>query len=197
MNKIFFVVVQFLMLVTLSSGVFAQEAKDKDKKPATSTVDAWRSAMPQNEQPSNAAVVVPEESRDNVEVRETEEQTRNRILDLEQRLMESLKNRDSVSLDHLIADEFVLAGLAIPGSTPDKGRFIKWVQNQLQLKTYEIGKTTVRVFPATAIVSINYRRQANVAGVSSDGDFTVTNVWVRRGKLWKIASHHISPSTIP
>lgn len=196
MRKTTLVSIQFLLICIISVELSAQSSKEKENKPQTTTVDAWRVALPQNEE-NAPAILVPEESRDNVEVKETAAQTEKRILGLEQRLMESLKVRDSASLGFLISDDFMLAGLGLVGTESDKDRFIKWATSQLQLKSYDVDWVLVRVYPATAVVAYRYKRQASIGGVSSDGDFTVTNVWVRRDKLWRITSHHISQSTRP
>ncbi|HLM02247.1 MAG TPA: nuclear transport factor 2 family protein, partial [Pyrinomonadaceae bacterium] len=78
-----------------------------------------------------------------------------------------------------------------------KTRYIEWALRNLELKSYNLEKTTVRVYPSTAIVTFNYKRQATVAGAPADGDFIVTDVWVKRGKRWQAASHHISPLPKP
>lgn len=199
MKKTYSFTLQFLILVLAAFGVHAQSSKEKEKPPQTGTADAWRGAVPASEQPTvpQPLISAPEESPDNVEGRETREQTEKRILDLELRLMESLKKRDSVSLDHLLSEDFMLAGLGIPGTQNDKARFIKWTLGKLELKSYEVAKTDVRVLPSTAVVTVNYKRQASIAGAPSDGDFTVTNVWVRRAKMWKLVSHHVSQTPNP
>lgn len=196
-----------LVLTTLGSvGVQAQspEKTEADKK-NTATADAWRQALSGSEQPSNAAAasegeqpssvvsaVVPEESTDNVEAKETTAQIEKRILDLEGRLMEALKGRDSVALKHLLASDFMPAGLNVTESQSDKNRYIEWALKSLQIKSYTIEKITVRTYRTSAVVTTHYKRQATVAGAPSDGDFIATNVWVKRGKMWQMVAHHIS-----
>ncbi len=193
MQKTILVAIQILLIFIISVDLYAQSSNEKEKKPQTATVDAWREALPLSEE--NAPTIpVPEESTDNVERKETAAETERRILELEQRLMESLKVRDSASLGFLIADDFMLAGLDLAGTESDKDRFVKWATSQLKVKSYDVEKVLVRVYPATAVVTLRYKRQASIGGAPADGDFTVTNVWVRRDKLWRITSHHISAS---
>jgi hypothetical protein len=191
-----------LLLITLT-GINAQ-AQNTEKKEAekpqttTTTVDAWREATPLSEQSYyTPPAVVEAESSDNVESKETDAQIEKRILDLEQRLMEALKKRDPVMLKHLLAEDFVPAGVNITAAQPDKTRYIEWALKNLELKSYTLGKTTVRVFRTTAIVTVNYKRQATIAGLPSNGDFIITDVWVKREKQWKAVSHHISQSSKP
>lgn len=195
MRKTNLVAASFLLTLVVGGNHHAQSSKDKEKKPQT-TADAWREALPQSEQ-TVPAILVPEESKDNVEGKETAAQTEKRILELEQRLMASLKDRDLNSLGFLIADDFVVAGQDLPGTQSDKERYIKWATGQLQIRSYDVEKVLVRAFPATAVVTLKYKRQASIGGTPSDGDFTVTNVWIRRDKLWRITSHHISQTPSP
>jgi len=197
-----------LVLTTLGSiGVQAQspDKTEADKKSAA-TVNAWRQVLsgseqpnaasesvPESEQPSNASsTVVMEESTDNVEAKETTAQVEKRILDLDGRLLEALKGRDSVALKHLLASDFMPAGLNVTESQSDKNRYIEWALKSLQIKSYTIEKTTVRTYRTSAVVTTHYKRQATVAGSPSDGDFIATNVWVKRGKMWQTVAHHIS-----
>lgn len=182
------------------TGAYAQKEGEK-----TTTIDAWRQSLPDNNQSNTPPTVVMEESRDNVEGEETPEQIEKRILDLERRLMEALKLRDSAALKRFLADDFIFAGVNTTATgagtnaaqSSDKTRYIEWALRNLELKTYNLEKTTVRVFPSTAVVTFNYKRQANVAGSPADGDFTVTDVWVKRGKRWQAVAHHISPLPKP
>jgi hypothetical protein len=89
------------------------------------------------------------------------------------------------------------AGENITASQSDKTRFIDWTLKNLELKSYVVEKTTVRVYRTTAVVTTHYKRQAIVAGSPSDGDFIATDVWVKRGKLWQAVSNHVSPLPKP
>jgi hypothetical protein len=198
MQKTILATAAIILIGLTGTGAHAQATgKKDDEKNKTTTVDAWRTAIPESENVNASPVVVMEESRDNVEGAEDAAQTEKRILDLEQRLMEALKLRDSVALKGLLADDFVFAGVNIPGTQPDKTRFIDWAQKKLEIKSYEVQKTTVRLYLRTAVVTTIYKRQANIAGAPTNGDFVVTDVWVKRGKLWQAASHHISPLEKP
>ncbi len=182
-----------LLLITLASvGAQAQSTENKDaEKSKTTTVDAWRDALPVNEQPPVAPEVIADESRDNVESEEAAAQVEKRILDLENRLMEAVKKRDSVTLNHLLADDFMPVGASVAAAQPDKVRFIDSLKNS-ELKAYVLEKTTVRVYQTTAIVTVQYKQQAAVAGSPSDGNFIATDVWVKRGKRWQAVSRHVS-----
>ena len=201
MQKMTLVITTLLLITSASVSAFAQtpEKKEGEKKPAT-TADAWRQALPASEQTSDTPpVVVMEESRNNIEVRETAEQIESRVLDLQQKFMEAFKGRDWVALRQLLADDFMPTGMNMPESQADKTRFIDWAAKNSEIKSYAVDKTKVRVYPAaTAIVTTYYKQKTVVDGVSADADFVATNVWVKRQKQWQAVSHHVSqlPKTV-
>ncbi len=199
MQKMILVIIAVLLITAANISVYTQNTDKKEtEKKETTTADAWRQALPANEQTYDTpAPVVMEESRDNVEAKETPAQIEKRILDLEGRLMQALLKRDSVTLKYLLADGFMPAGVNITESQSDKTRFIEWAVKNLELKSYTVEKTTVRVYPTTAVVTVRYKRQANIAGSPSNGDFVATDVWVKRGKLWQAVSHHVSQLSKP
>ncbi len=180
-----------LTLITLSGITTSAQDKEKkeDEKPKTSTVDTWRNALPVSEQP-----VTTSSSADETESNPAEKnaEVEKNILELEKRLMEALKIRDTETLQSLLADDFLLAGINIPGAKSDKVRFINWAAKSLELKNYKLEKTTVRAYTTTAIVSYSYTRQANIGGEPAGGNFVVTDVWIKRDDLWLMVSHHIS-----
>ncbi len=196
MQKMILIIATLFLITSASIDAHAQNTEKKEPEKITA-VDAWRQALPESEQTSNTPVVVMDESTNRVEVRETSEQVEERILALEQKLMEALKGRDSVALKYLLADDFIPAGVNITAAQPDKARFIEWSLKNLEIKSYTVEKTTVRVYQSTAVVTVQYKRQAAVAGEPSDGNFIATDVWVRRGKQWQAVSHHVSPLPKP
>lgn len=198
MRKMILFVAALLLITSAGVGVQAQntEKKETEKKEMT-TADAWRKALPESEQTSEAPIIVMDDSRDNVEARETPAQIETRVLDLERRLMEAFKGRDADTLKYLLADGFIPAGANITEAQSDKTRFIEWATKNSELKSYTIEKTTVRVYPTAAVVTIRYKGQAVVAGSLVDANFVATDVWVKRGKQWQAASHHVSQLSKP
>lgn len=189
-----------LCLTSLAAvGARAQEtAKKDDEKSKTTTVDAWRDALPAGEQaPSVMPPLDSDKPKTKGESEETTAQIEKRILGLEQRLMEAVKTRDAAALNRLLADDFVTAGINLTGAQPEKARYIEWALKNLELKSYILEKPTVRAYPSAAVVTFNYKRQATVAGAPADGDFTVTDVWVKTGNRWQAVSHHISQTPKP
>ena len=180
-----------LLIIGASLNAHAQEKKEAEK-PKTATVDAWRNAIPVNEQPPTSPTIVDPDAND-PEVVETAAQIEKKVLELEKTLLEALKTRDSATLKSLLAEDFLLAGITVAAAKSDKTGYIEWALKNLELKTYAVDKPKVRAYPTTAVVTYQYKRQASIGGAPSNGDFVVTNVWVKRGNRWRAVSHHISP----
>ncbi len=197
MHKIILAIAVFTLITLANLSTQAQDKEKKEtEKPKTTTVDAWREALPATEQsPTNPTSVT--EQSNNEETVETSAEIETKVLELEKRLLEALKGRDSATLKTLLADDFLLAGINIAGAKSDKIRYINWALKNLELKSFILDKSSVRTSPTMAIVSYNYKRQANIGGAPSDGDFVVTSVWVKRANQWLAVSHHISPLPKP
>lgn len=194
MKKIILATATLLFISIAGIGTYAQDGQKKEeKKTESTTIDAWREALPGQEQP---AYVPPPKADDGLgndtDVVETPAEIEARILSLETRLMEAVKGRDSKTLTALIANDFVVAGINMPGAQTDKARFIDWTKKKFTLKSYTLGQPTVHTYTTSAVVTYNYKRQAAVGDAASDGDFTVTNVWIKKDNLWQLVSHHIS-----
>lgn len=193
MRKQFELITMSVLIALASFSVGAQTPDKKaEEKPKGSQIDAWHEALPHTQANAMPDVYMAE-STENVEVAETPAQIEKRILEMEGRLLEALKARDSATLQLLIADELLLGGLNLPGKQTDKERYIDWVKNKYELKSYTIEDPVLRVFPRTVLVTYKIKRQATVGGAPADGDFTVTDVWVLRSKRWQAVSHHILP----
>ena len=192
MRKMILAAAAFFLLASASVSADAQ-GTDKKETEKTTTSDAWRQAIPEAEQTSDVPLaVIFGESTERVEARETPQQIEKRILELEGRLTEAFKKGDSATLKYLLADEFVPAGAGAGESQPDKTRFIEWALKNPEVKSYDLQKTKVRVFPTTAVVTLYYKQQTTVGGAPSESNFVATDVWVRRGKIWQAVSRHVS-----
>lgn len=199
MQKLILAAAAFILVSLSGVAAFAQNTDNKEeKKPETTTIDAWRNALPANEQPAYIPPAKSDNRLDNdADSEETPAEIEKKILGLEGNLMEAVKQRDSKTLKNLLSDDFIVAGINIPGAQSDKARYIGWAQNKLSLKSYTMERPTVQPFATAAVVTYNYKRQATIGDAPSDGDFTVTDVWVKRGNRWQAVSHHISPMPKP
>ncbi|CAN5678467.1 hypothetical protein BH20ACI4_BH20ACI4_29120 [soil metagenome] len=171
-----------------------EKTDEKKEQPTTTTVDAWRVATPLSEQHFVVTAAVNEAS----EVEESSRQIEKRVTDLEMKLAESLKTSDSDTLRQILADDFVVNGRNLAESRSTKNGFIDWILKNGEHKSLTVENVKVRVFgPDTAIVTVQYKNVSNGAAGATDAVFVATDVWVKRGNFWQVASHHISPLTKP
>ncbi len=191
MKKIFSVIFAVALLVIANSEAKAQDAPKKEES-KTSTVDAWREAMPQSEDSAAPYRISEEQMAKDSTPKQNEEFIIRKVTKLEISFIEALKKRDAAALDGLLAADFTPVGINLNEKAADKQHFIEWALKSFQLKNYTIENSSVRAFPETAVVTTIYKRQASIANMSSDGDFVMTDVWVKRDNRWQAVSHHIS-----
>ena len=194
MKKIIIFSLTLIFLTLASDSVVAQSTEKNDEKkqqPTTTTIDTWRQAAPLGEQPAVVVTAAPNEASEAVE---TSQQIEKRIANLELKLAESLKTSDSEALRDLLADDFIPVGRNLSESKTSKNGFIDWILKNGEHKSFTVEKMKVRVFGTdVAIATVQYKKESNAASVATDAGFVVTDVWVKRGNFWQLASHHISP----
>ncbi|MEO6588782.1 MAG: nuclear transport factor 2 family protein [Pyrinomonadaceae bacterium] len=196
-KKIILLSLALIFSALANDSIQAQSTEKTDQKkeqPTTTTVDAWRVAAPLSEQPLVVSAAVNEGS----EVEESSRQIEKRLTDLEMKLAESLKTSDSDTLRQLLADDFLPVGINLSESKTSKNGFIDWILKNSEHKSLAAENVKVRVFGTdTAIVTVQYKKVSNGVAGATDAVFVATDVWVKRGNFWQVASHHISPLTKP
>lgn len=196
MKKVILAISTFVLLASASIGAYAQEGKKSDKT-TTTTLDAWRQALPQSEVNPNdlpASLNEPQEIENDVESAAEIEKT---ITDLEMKLTAAIKKGEAGTLSYLLADDFVPVGEMFKDSKPNKLSYINWASNNSNLKTHKLDKIMVKVYGATAVATVHFKNQAKANDSLMNEDFIVTDVWIKRGDLWQVVSHHISKLSQP
>lgn len=168
--------------------VTAQESDREKKKSATSTLDAWRNALPQEaqtEQPAaaEAANVAPRASRAEIE---------KSLLTLERKWMEALKLRDASALSQIISDDFTFVSSRLAGAGGDRAKYFDHALRELKLASYEFDELKVRLYGRAAVVSGRLKQVAAVAGDDWGGTYLVTDVWINQDGNWRAVSRHSS-----
>lgn len=181
---------RFTLLVFLCCGFanvpFASirsTAQEKSKEKPSTTVDAWREALPSSVE-STATEEAPLSTN-------AKDDPRNAIMALEVRWMDSLKARDADSLSEIIAEEFTYSS---PRMIHLNGRakYLEYCLRDLKLVSYEFDKTAARIFGRAAIVTTVLKQKLTMKGENWEGDYVITDVWVNRGGTWRVVSRHES-----
>lgn len=188
---------RFLILLTCASVVFvaspltavAQEKKDEAKKPAGSTADTWRQALPPEAERTGETV----EAASVAPASPSREEVERNVLALERKWMEALKARDASTLGQVVADDFSFVGPRTSGKPGDRDKYFAHALRELKLESYEFGEQTVRLYGRTAVVSVRLTQKATGAGGEDlSGSYYLTDVWVSRDGIWRVVSRHAS-----
>ncbi|MGB8507954.1 MAG: nuclear transport factor 2 family protein [Pyrinomonadaceae bacterium] len=183
-----FIAAAMIFVAAQSSVVKAQEQDKEAKKPSSSTVDAWRQALPPEvevERPADATTNVAQPASSRAESEKS-------VIALEGKWMEALKVRDATALNQVIGDDFTLVSPQFVVAVGDRDKYFNHALRDLHLASYDIDELSVRLYGRTAIVNGRIKQSANVAGVDWGGTYLVTDVWVSRDGIWRVVSRHMS-----
>ncbi len=193
MSKSFLAFIAAVMILGAAPAraAFAQEKKGGEQKPASTTVDAWRQALPPEAETERPAG--PEDSN-NTPARPSREEIERSLLALETKWMDALKLRDASTLGQVVADDFVSVSPRAAGVVSDRAKYLEHATRELKLTSYEFRDLTVRLYGRTAIVSGHLTQTASAAnGEDLGGSYFFTDVWVSRDGTWRVVSRHASP----
>ena len=125
-----------------------------------------------------------------------QEKIKSHLIKLENQMMQAVMDRDSVAMDSLIGEDFLLTSSESNGFLMPKQQYVTGSMNSevLQVDLFRFYDFRVRVFPDrnTAIVHNRIDWKSTYRGKRWDADFLMTDVWMKRGGKWKIVARHSS-----
>jgi ketosteroid isomerase-like protein len=122
--------------------------------------------------------------------------TRAEILAIGARWAEAERTADTVVLAELAADDFRLVGPF--GFVLDRAQWLRrYAPGALITSTLIWDEVEIRDFGETAIAIGRQTQQATYQGQAAGGQFRVTQVFVRDGGRWQLASLHLSQAAPP
>jgi ketosteroid isomerase-like protein len=99
---------------------------------------------------------------------------------------------DAAALDHLLTDDFV--GIGARGFMLTKEQWLaRYTSGSLRLYSFTWDEVRVRVYGDAAVTTARQTQQGAFQGHDIAGQFRVTQVFVRQGGRWLLASLHLSP----
>ncbi len=107
---------------------------------------------------------------------------------LERAWMTAWVERDRLTCERILADDFVLTsarGILMP-----KSDWLAAAMTSFVCTAFAWQDLLVRHFGDTAVVHGRSRQQASVSGQDWSGLFLVTDVWVKRNNQWQVVSRH-------
>lgn len=180
-----------ILAAALSAPAAAQDKGKEAQKPSTSTVDAWRQALPPQAE-TEGTPEAPTATRQ----RDSREASEKALIALERKWMGALQQRDASALSQLISEDFTLVSPRLVTAVGDRDKYFKHAMRDLNLTSYDFEGLTVRLYVRTAVVSGRLKQSATVSGEDWGGSYFFTDVWVSRDGAWQVVSRHLSPTPI-
>jgi ketosteroid isomerase-like protein len=114
------------------------------------------------------------------------------LLRAERALMEAIRDRDRAKLERMVAAEFAYTGPLSTGDLTQKGGFVAQMTGGISVQSFSFEKIVVRSFGDVAIVNTLCRQTGLVAGRPWNPEYLYTDVWVKRGDAWQLATRHVT-----
>jgi uncharacterized protein (TIGR02246 family) len=114
------------------------------------------------------------------------------IRQLAQEWMDAVARRDAVTLDSLMADDFILAsGMGIFIEKPE---WLDMALRRIVAKSFRYSNVRVRVYGEEefAVMQSWWSQQATIDGREWDGEGLMTDVWVKQEGRWRVVARHSS-----
>lgn len=122
-------------------------------------------------------------------------QTEQDIIRLEEQWIEAIARRDAAALDHLLADDFLIAGWLPDGQVGDKSLYLTDCLTPIEVSdaSHRFEQWRIKVYDDILIVHCVFESQAMVGGQLWGGRFLLTDVWRQEENRWRVVARHCSP----
>ena len=112
-----------------------------------------------------------------------------KIVDLEARLKKAMLESNISELNKLFSDQLIF--------TDHLGRILSKESDltahktgELKIENIELSEQVIKYFPDLVVVSVLAKITGCYKGVSSQGNYRFTRVWMKEGEQWKIMVAH-------
>jgi ketosteroid isomerase-like protein len=114
-----------------------------------------------------------------------------KVLSLEKKWNDVYKRSDVVSMDDLLADDYIIT--IEDGNTFSKPGYIAHNGNStVHVEVSEMSDLTVRMQGNTAVVTGSYYEKGTEAGKAYEYHDRLTDVWMKTQKRWRLIASHYS-----
>jgi len=111
------------------------------------------------------------------------------FINLENKWMNSWKNKDEKTFKAILNDDFQLISSLTKGELMNKGQVLKNMMER-PLKSFSIDSLLVKSYQNVAIVTVWITQNAEANGKDWSGKFLETDVWVKIKGIWKVTTRH-------
>jgi hypothetical protein len=186
--KLFKFVIAIGALCLNYSTCMAQETTKPEK---TTTIDAWRQAVPQAEGTPEVFVEKPTPASPK-NLAEIEE----KLVASERIWLEGFSHGVSTEINELLGPDFTQASAQTIDAPIGKQEYLASAFQNGNKGPMAFDRLTVRIYGNTAIVSGSYSQRNPNGNPTAASRSVFTDVWVRREGSWKAVSRHLSQAVV-
>jgi ketosteroid isomerase-like protein len=114
------------------------------------------------------------------------------ILRLANEWMRAGQARDWALLERLVAPEFTMTGAA---GVVDRAAWMRNAAERMTLESFDYTEPVITVYGDVVLMRSNWTQKATLDGKPWNGEFLLTDVWVRREDGWQVVARHSTPIT--
>lgn len=122
-------------------------------------------------------------------------QVQQTIIQLTHEWMDAVAQRDRVTLERILGDDFLIAGWLPEGKLGDKQVYLAdcLLPVEAEQATYSYDGWAFRTYDQIVIANCILKARAIISGNEWGGTFLTTNVWIKRDSSWQVVAVHSSP----
>jgi ketosteroid isomerase-like protein len=114
------------------------------------------------------------------------------ILRLANDWMRACQARDWALLERLVAPGFTMTGAA---GVVDRAAWMRNAAERMTLETFSYTEPVMSFYGDVALMRSRWNQTATLDGRPWNGEFLLTDVWVRREDGWQVVTRHSTPIT--
>lgn len=111
------------------------------------------------------------------------------IVGLEQEWVSAIVDKDTATIDRLMADNFV--GTSPTGAYYMKDQVLDDLRSgRLDVTSMSLDESSANIFGDTAVAFTSQNEVSTYAGEDTSGHYHYTDVWLRRNGQWQVVASH-------
>lgn len=115
------------------------------------------------------------------------------IVELEKQWAATIQRQDATQMNQFLGDGYFLA-IAVQGQPLQIVPRTAWLEalKVYVTESFEVDDIRVQVYGDTAVVFMLFTQKATVGGRDRSAQFVITDIWVKRENVWRVAERHSS-----
>jgi Domain of unknown function (DUF4440) len=112
---------------------------------------------------------------------------------LELKLDQAVQEKNEVSLEAMLAPEFLLRSSMNPETPLSRAAWIEKALASSDVPSSTHDSMTIRAFVGVAVVSFVCRQKATVGGKDRPSDYMIVDVWEANHDKWQVGARYMAP----